>query len=66
MSSLPADLGGGAVLRRLVPDDLEDLWVVVERERGRLGVWMPWIAGAKTIEDERSWLEAGSANEGSP
>jgi ribosomal-protein-serine acetyltransferase len=65
VSSLPADLGGGAVLRRLVPDDLEDLWVVVERERERLGVWMPWIAGAKTIEDERSWLESVSANEGS-
>ncbi len=63
MSRLPADLGDGATLRRLVPDDLEDLWQVVERERDRLGVWMPWIAGAETIEDERTWLESVSSNE---
>lgn len=63
MSRLPADLGEGAILRRLVPGDLEDLWQVVERERERLGVWMPWIASAKTIEDERTWLESVSSNE---
>jgi ribosomal-protein-serine acetyltransferase len=64
VSPLPADLGEDTVLRRLVPEDLEDLWAAVERERERLGVWMPWVAGAKTIEDERSWLESVSSNEG--
>lgn len=63
MSPLPADLGDGAVLRRLVLDDLAELWSVVERERVRLGVWMPWIAETKTIEHERTWLESVSSNE---
>jgi ribosomal-protein-serine acetyltransferase len=63
VSPLPADLGDGVVLRRLVLDDLEELWAVVERERARLGVGMPWIAVTKTIEDQRTWLESVSSNE---
>ena len=53
MSPLPVDLGDGAILRRLVLDDLEDLWAVVERERERIGAWMPWVALTPTIDDER-------------
>ncbi len=58
MSRLPADLGDGAVLRRLELDDLEALWAVVQRERDRLGVWMPWVALTPTVEEERDWLES--------
>ena len=65
MSPLPAELGDGAVLRRLVLDDLEDLWAAVERERERLGVWMPWVALTPTIEEQRSWLESVSSNQSS-
>ena len=57
------DLGDGAILRRLVLDDLEELWAVVERERERLGVWMPWIERTSTIDDERVWLESVCSNE---
>ena len=56
MTSLPADLGGGATLRRFTLDDLPVLWDAVEADRARLGRWMPWVAGARTIEDEGAWL----------
>jgi ribosomal-protein-serine acetyltransferase len=63
VSPLPVDLGDGAILRRLVLNDLEDLWAVVERERERIGAWMPWVALTPTIDDERTWLESVCANE---
>jgi len=63
VSPLPADLGEGAVLRRYVADDLEALWAAVEAERDRLGVWMPWVEGTRTIEDQRVWLDRVVASE---
>ncbi|MEX2422128.1 MAG: GNAT family protein [Actinomycetota bacterium] len=56
MSPIPADLGDGASLRRLRMDDLDQIWALVEAERERLGEWMPWVQGTKTIDDQRSWL----------
>ena len=66
MSRLPADLGDGAVLRRLVIDDLDEIWDLVQRERERLAVWMPWASTLETatIDDERQWLESVCSNEG--
>jgi ribosomal-protein-serine acetyltransferase len=63
VSSLPADLGDGAILRRLTLDDLEELWALVEAERERIGVWMPWVEATQTIEDERAWLESVTQDE---
>ena len=57
MSPLPVELGDGAVLRRLTMDDLDEIWALVEIERDRLGEWMPWVAGTRTIEAQRTWLE---------
>ena len=57
MSPLPADLGDGAVLRRLTMDDLEDVWAVVDASRERLEPWMPWIDAARSIDDQRKWLQ---------
>ncbi len=65
MSGLPADLGGGAILRRLVLEDLDAIWEAVERNRERLAEWMPWVALTPTIEQERAWLESVVANEAS-
>lgn len=64
MSRLPADLGGGAILRRLTLDDLDELWDLVQHERERLAVWMPWALTVETatIDDEREWLESVSSN----
>ena len=56
MSSLPADLGDGALLRRLRMDDLDAIWALVEVERERLGEWMPWVESTLTIDDQQRWL----------
>ncbi len=55
--TLPADLGG-ATLRRYTMDDLADLWAVVDAERDRLGEWMPWVEGTRTVDDQRRWLSS--------
>jgi ribosomal-protein-serine acetyltransferase len=57
VSPLPADLGGGAVLRRLSIEDLPVIWRLVEAERERIAVWMPWVEATTTIDDQRAWLE---------
>lgn len=56
MSPLPADLGDGALLRRLRMDDLDQVWELVDAERERLGPWMAWIESTATIDDQRRWL----------
>lgn len=58
MSPLPADLGEGAVVRRLTMDDLGEVWAAVDAARKRLEPWMPWIDGTRTIDDQRRWLES--------
>lgn len=58
MSLLPADLGDGAVLRRLTMDDLDEIWALVTAERHRLERWMPWAAATQTVDDQRAWLES--------
>lgn len=63
MTSLPADLGDGVLLRRLTLDDLAEIWALVDVERERIGVWMPWVEATKTIEDQRRWLEGVVADE---
>ncbi len=57
MSPLPVDLGDDALLRRLTLDDLGEIWALVQAERDRIGVWMPWVEGTRTLEDQRRWLE---------
>lgn len=63
MSPLPVHLGEGAILRRLTMEDLEEIWSVIQAERDRLGVWMPWVEGTRTIEDQRRWLDGVVADE---
>jgi len=58
VSPLPADLGDGAILRRLTMDDLPEVWEMVDASRERLEPWMPWIDGTRTIDDQRRWLES--------
>ena len=63
MSPLPVDLGAGAVLRRYEMRDLEALWQAIEQERERIAVWMPFVEGVRTIDDERTWLESVVADD---
>jgi ribosomal-protein-serine acetyltransferase len=51
------DLGHGAELRRYRLEDAEELFALVDASRGRLGRWLPWVEDAKTVADERAWLE---------
>jgi ribosomal-protein-serine acetyltransferase len=63
VSLLPADLGDGAVLRRLTLEDLDAVWGLVDAERERLRVWMPWVDLTTSIDDQRRWLEGVVADE---
>lgn len=63
VSPLPVDLGEGVILRHYEMDDLEALWDAIEAERGRLGEWMPFVEGVRTIDDERAWLETVTAGQ---
>jgi len=57
VSPLPVDLGEGVLLRRLRIEDLEQIWALIQVERDRLGMWMPWVEATKSIDDQREWLE---------
>jgi ribosomal-protein-serine acetyltransferase len=61
MSPLPLQLGDGVVLRHYEMRDLDALWASIDAERLRLGEWMPFVRDAKTIDDERTWLESVTA-----
>ncbi len=65
MSPLPVALGDGVVLRKYEMRDLEALWDAIDEERTRLGEWMPFVEGVRTIDDERTWLETVVADEAS-
>jgi ribosomal-protein-serine acetyltransferase len=57
------DLGGGAVLRRYTLDDADEMFAVVDANRERLRLWLPWIDPMRTADDERTWLAGVLANE---
>jgi ribosomal-protein-serine acetyltransferase len=63
VSPLPVDLGDDLSLRRLRMDDLAEIWALVEAERDRIAMWMPWVEATRTIEDQGVWLEGVVANE---
>ncbi|MEW6059652.1 MAG: GNAT family protein [Actinomycetota bacterium] len=52
------DLGEDAEVRPFEPDDAWDLFAVVDAERERLRVWLPWVDRVLSVEDERAWLES--------
>jgi ribosomal-protein-serine acetyltransferase len=58
-----ANLGDGALVRKYTLDDIDEVWALVEAERERLGLWMPWVAGTTTIDHQRTWLERVVAND---
>jgi ribosomal-protein-serine acetyltransferase len=62
VSGPPFDLGDGALLRHHRMEDLDAVWEAIEEERDRIGLWMPWVEGARTKDDERVWLERVTAD----
>ena len=62
MSGLPADLGGGATLRRLEVGDAEVLYAAVDAERERLAPWFPWVAPTRSARGEADWIASVRSN----
>jgi ribosomal-protein-serine acetyltransferase len=58
VSPLPVELGEGGLVRRLTLGDAEPIWTIVDAERDRLGVWLPWVEVTTSIDDQRRWLES--------
>jgi ribosomal-protein-serine acetyltransferase len=46
----------GGELRMLTAAHAEELFAVIERNRGHLRRWLPWLDAVKTVEDERNFL----------
>jgi ribosomal-protein-serine acetyltransferase len=63
VSSPLLDLGNGAEVRILDPDDAEEIYAIVEADRDRLQARMPWAGGA-TVETTRAFIEADRASNG--
>jgi ribosomal-protein-serine acetyltransferase len=57
------DLGDGVEVRKLEPDDADEIYAIVEAERERLQVRMPWAEGA-TLETTRAFIESNVASNG--
>jgi RimJ/RimL family protein N-acetyltransferase len=58
------ELGGGAFLRALTPDDAPMVFATVDRERARLRPWLPWVDRSLGPADTRGFLEATAATDG--
>jgi ribosomal-protein-serine acetyltransferase len=57
------DPGDGVEVRKLEPDDADEIYAIVEAERERLQAWMPWAQGA-TPETTRAFIESNVASGG--
>jgi len=56
VSSPLLDLGGGAEVRILEPDDAGEVWRLVDGERERLRRWMPWVDGTTGPGDTGAFI----------
>ena len=54
----PLAIAPGAELRQYTLDDVEELFALVDANRERLNVWMPWPEGTRSAEDQRPFVEA--------
>lgn len=51
------DLGDGLVLRKVRPEDANELWLVVDDNREYLRAWMPWADLTLTVRDTAAFIE---------
>jgi ribosomal-protein-serine acetyltransferase len=56
------DLGDGAEIRALEPSDAPHIFRVVDADRARLRLWMPWVDGTKSPDDSRAFIESSRAS----
>ena len=64
MSRALLDLGDGIEVRVLEPDDAEDVFALVDANRGRLRPWMPWVDATEGPADTRAFIERDRAADG--
>jgi ribosomal-protein-serine acetyltransferase len=60
------ELGGGAVLRSLSPDDGDAMFEVIDRNRVRLARWFLWADEAVDGAEQSAWIEQATVEDGSP
>ena len=58
-------LGDDAELRILEPGDAADLFALVDRNRARLGRYLPWVDTTQAVPDVAAFLASAAAQHGS-
>ena len=58
------ELDAGAHLRTLVPEDADEVFSTVDRERERLRRWLPWVDASRGPDDTRAFIEETIATDG--
>lgn len=56
------DLGEGAELRSLEPEDAEAVFAVIEANREHLRRWFPWVDPTVSAADTREFIEGSRAS----
>jgi ribosomal-protein-serine acetyltransferase len=57
------DLGEGAELRSLEPEDAEAVYAVIDANRERLRQWFPWVDPSTSPADTRAFIERSRMSE---
>lgn len=57
------DLGDGAEIRLLEVDDAEEVFALVDAERERLRIWMPWVDTTKGPAEVRTYIETNRSTD---
>jgi ribosomal-protein-serine acetyltransferase len=58
------ELPDGAFLRLFVPEDADEVFATVDRERDRLRRWLPWVDDSRRPDDTRRFIEETIATDG--
>ena len=54
----PIQIKSNTILRLLEPEDADELFQAVERNRQRLREWMPWVDGTQEPRDTSAFIES--------
>lgn len=50
------ELGPDSALRRVVVDDAEEIWALIDRERTHLRPWFAWLDGVQNVQDVEAFV----------
>ena len=54
-------LPGGAILRPLIENDADELFALIDRNRGRLGEYLPWVHSTQAPADVATFLRSAAS-----